>query len=100
MKRMALVLVIVFVTLGIVGPASAPSRAQETAAGPRLISGSYTTTNPIYPTIGAQTGVLLYDLSGLVQRDFDFQPPDETQVLGTLDGDIASGEFTITLPES
>lgn len=99
MKRMALVLVIVFVTLGIVGPASAPSRAQETAAGPRLISGSYTTTNPIYPTIGAQTGVLLYDLSGLVQRDFDFQPPDETQVLGTLDGDIASGEFTITLPE-
>ncbi|MCL4238403.1 MAG: hypothetical protein KJ047_09155 [Anaerolineae bacterium] len=99
MKRIALVLVIAFVALGLTRPASAPSRAQETAAGPRLVSGSYTTTNPIYPTIGAQTGVLLYDLSGIVLGDFDFQPPDETQVLGALDGDIVSGDYTITLPE-
>ncbi len=99
MKRTALVGMIVIVVLGAPGPARAPSRAQETAAGPRLISGSYTTTNPIYPTIGAETGVLLYDLSALVQGDFDFQPPDETQVLGALDGDIVSGEYTIVLPE-
>lgn len=99
MKRMALVVVIVFVMGGAFHSAGAPSRAQEAAAGPRLISGSYTTTNPIYPTIGAQTGVLLYDLSGIVLGDFDFQPPDETQVLGTLDGDIVSGEYTLTLPE-
>ena len=99
MKRMALVVVIVSVMVGALGLASAPSRAQETAAGPRLITGSYTTTNPIYPTIGAQTSVLLYDLSGLVRADFDFQPPDEAQVLGTLDGDIVS-RYTIALPES
>ena len=100
MKRMALVVVIVSVMVGALGLASTPSQAQETAAGPRLITGSYTTTNPIYPTIGAQTSVLLYDLSGLVRADFDFQPPDEAQVLGTLDGDIVSGEYTIALPES
>jgi C-terminal processing protease CtpA/Prc len=100
MKRRMLVVAIVFVTLGAPGLAGTPSRAQETAGGPRLISGSYTTTNPIYPLIGAETGVLLYDLSGLVQGNFDFQPPDETQTLGTLEGDIVSGEYTITLPEA
>ncbi len=80
-----------------------PARAQDDspiAGGPRTITGSYTTTNPIYPTIGAETGIVLYDLAGLVQRDFDFEPPPETQQLGTLNGDIVSGTYTLTLPDT
>ena len=96
MRRMALVGIMVGML--VLTPAAMPSAAQETALGPRLVTGTYTTTNPIYPTIGAQVGIVLYDLSGQIQRDFDFQPTEDTQVLGTLQGDIARGQYTIALP--
>lgn len=96
MRRLALAGIVVGML--VFAPAAIPSVAQETSLGPRLITGTYQTTNPIYPTIGAQTGVVLYDLSGQIQRDFDFQPAEDTQVLGTLQGDIARGQYTIALP--
>ena len=96
MRRMALVGIMVGMLA--LTPAAMPSAAQETAVGPRLITGTYETTNPIYPTIGALTGVVLYDLSGLIQGDFDYQPPEETQTLGILRGDIVRGQYTISLP--
>ncbi len=76
---------------------NAPRRA---ASEPHTITGSYVTTNPIYPTLGAETGVALYDLTGQVLMDFDFQSPPDAQVLGTLNGDIVSGEYTLTLPDT
>lgn len=96
MRRMALVGIMVGML--VLALAATPSAAQETSLGPRLITGTYETTNPIYPTIGAQTGVVLYDLSGLIQGDFDYQPPEETQTLGILRGDIVRGQYTISLP--
>ncbi|RPI98693.1 MAG: hypothetical protein EHM39_07715, partial [Chloroflexi bacterium] len=79
-----------------VGAANAP---RQTVGGTQTITGSYHTTNPIYPLLNAETGVLLYDLTGLVTRDFDFLLPLDAQVLGTLDGDIVSGDYVIELPE-
>ncbi len=79
-----------------VGAADAPRQA---VGGTQTITGSYRTTNPIYPLLNAETGVLLYDLTGLVTRDFDFLLPLDAQVLGTLDGDIVSGDYVIDLPE-
>lgn len=70
----------------------------QTGKGPQVITGTYETTNPIYPTIGAETGVVLFDLTGQVRRDFDFPTRYETEVLGTLDGDIVSGSYTLPLP--
>jgi carboxyl-terminal processing protease len=87
--------------LALVG-AALPAQADppQQSSGPRMITGSYQTTNPIYPTIGAQTGVMLYDITGQVIMDFDFRAEPNTQVLGTLNGDIVSGTYSITLPET
>ncbi len=98
--RSLVTLTVMVVMLGALAlPALATPPAQGTAAGPRIITGSYTTTNPIYPAIGAETGIVLYDLTGPVLRDYDYQPDESAQVLGTLEGDIVSGHYTITLPE-
>jgi C-terminal peptidase prc len=73
--------------------AGAPADTQ-----PQVITGTYKTTNPIYPSIGATTGAVLYDLTGNILEDYAFQSPPEAQVLGQLDGDIVSGSYRIELP--
>ncbi|NDJ75638.1 MAG: PDZ domain-containing protein [Chloroflexi bacterium] len=77
-----------------------PSSAQGTGTGPRTITGSYTLTNPIYPLIGADVDVVLYELTGNVLFDYNFYPPVEGQVSGQIAGNIASGNYTLTLPET
>lgn len=79
-------------------PGPSVVRAQ---AEPRTLTGQYVTTNPIYPLIGAdEIGVVLYDLAGEIQRDYGFVPAPETQVIGTLEGDISRGSYTIELPDT
>jgi C-terminal processing protease CtpA/Prc len=77
----------------------APDTSHQVGGGPRIITGSYKTTNPYYPLTGAEPGVLLYDMTGEVLQDFDFRLPLDAQVLGTLEGDIVSGTYVIELPE-
>lgn len=95
-------LIVLLSTAGIPVRATAPlpASAHQVGGGPRLITGSYKTTNPVYPYIGAEPGVLLYDITGEVLRDFEFRLPLDAQVLGTLDGDIVSGDYRIELPDS
>ena len=101
-RMLALVIIMLMATLVIpVGAwSSAETGTRQVTGEPHTITGSYVTTNPIYPTLGAETGAALYDLTGQVLLDFDFQSPPEAQVLGTLDGDIVSGEYTLTLPDT
>ncbi len=75
-----------------------PLNAQSPSV--RTISGSYTTTNPIYPLIGAEVSVVLYDFSGMARQDFDFQPPPQAQTLGVVEGDISQGRYTLQLPQT
>jgi C-terminal processing protease CtpA/Prc len=89
----------VFVLVLALATAMLPARAQETGSGPRIITGSYATTNPIYPTIGADIGIALYELTGKIQNDYNFTPPPASQVIGRIEGNIVSGDYTITLPE-
>jgi hypothetical protein len=91
------------IVIGLLAAAVLPVGAvppTQSAGGPRTITGTYQTTNPIYPILGAETGVLLYDLTGEVAHDFDFQVPLDAQVLGTLNGDIVSGDYVLELPDS
>lgn len=81
------------------GAAVLPIHATELQQ-PRVITGAYHTTNPLYPLLGAETGIMLYDVTGLVRDDYNYTPPVESQVLGTIDGDIVSGEYRIELPET
>jgi C-terminal processing protease CtpA/Prc len=101
-RMLAFVTLVVMGTLVIPAAALSPDRSspRQIAGEPHVITGSYITTNPIYPTIGADTGVVLYDLAGQVRMDFDFQSPPSAQVLGTLDGDIVSGSYTLSLPDT
>jgi C-terminal processing protease CtpA/Prc len=80
--------------------AATPPAQAFPGSGVQTLSGSYETTNPIYPMLAARTGVVLYDLAGAVRADFDFQAPESSQVLGTLYGDITSGTYTLTLPQT
>lgn len=102
LRRTPFLLILIAVLGALTAPAWATplsqAAAQQTGRGPRIITGSYRTTNPLYPMIGAQTGIVLYDMTGQVHMDFDFQSPPEAQVLGTLNGDIVSGTYTLTLP--
>lgn len=67
---------------------------------PQVITGPYETTNPIYPLIGADTGAILFDLSGQIAGDYNFTSPVDTQVLGALEGDITRGTYRLELPAS
>lgn len=80
-----------------------PALAQDApalSAGPRTITGTYQTTNPVFAQIGAEVGVLLYDASGVVARDWDYDPPESSQVLASVEGDIVSGSYALQLPET
>ena len=102
MKTIGRIVLVLSVVIGL-GAAAVPAWATPPTArqsGPHIISGSYQTTNPIYPLLGVNPGAILYDLSGEVTRDYDFQQPLDGQVLGTLDGDIVSGNYTIELPDT
>jgi C-terminal peptidase prc len=80
-------------------PAWAASPSRQVAGGPHTITGSYQTTNPINPLLGTQPSVVLYDMTGQILKDFDFRSPPQAQVLGTINGDIVSGTYTLTLPD-
>jgi C-terminal processing protease CtpA/Prc len=77
--------------------AQTPAQAKS---GTRVLTGSYASTNPIYAITNAQMSIALYDITGLVLRDYDYEPGPETQVLGTLEGDVSSGTYTLTLPDT
>ena len=99
-RRIVLALSVVMIVFGV---AAAPAWATPPTArqsGPHIITGSYKTTNPIYPMLGIEPGALLYDLTGEITRNFDFRLPLDGQVLGTLDGDIVSGDYQIALPDT
>lgn len=91
LRNIVLGLLIVAVML----PGPVTTRA---TSGSQTIVGEYVTTNPIYPLIGAEIGVVLYDLTGEIQRDYAFVPAPESQAIGTLNGDISSGSYVIELP--
>jgi len=81
-------------------PAGAASPLRQATSEPHTITGSYRTTNPIYPLLGAPPSVVLYDMTGQIFKDFDFLSPPQAQVLGTIRGDIVSGTYTLTLPDT
>jgi C-terminal processing protease CtpA/Prc len=91
--------IVVGVMLATAAWPGATATTQEVGGGTRVITGSYETRNPIWPTIGADTRIALYDATGNVLLDFDFTSPPAAQVLGQLDGDIVSGTYQIVLPE-
>ncbi len=74
--------------------------AQQKNTQPRFITGTYATTNPIYPQIGAEYGIVLFDLYGQIAEDYAFISPPVAQTLGIAQGDITSGTYQIELPET
>ena len=102
MTRRFFISVTLIITLaGLVIPVSAVGPTpQQATNGTQIITGSYETTNPIYPLLNADTGIMLYDLTGQIRQDYDFQLPRDGQVFGTLDGNIVSGDYTLELPAS
>jgi C-terminal processing protease CtpA/Prc len=103
MKSIRRIMLALSVVMIVFGAAAAPAWATPPTArqsGPHIITGSYKTTNPIYPLLGIDPGAILYDLTGEVTRNFDFRLPLDGQVLGTLNGDIVSGDYQIKLPDT
>ncbi len=99
-RRVLVTGMLIVLLAGLIVPAHAQPGDPPAAAGPRTITGSYETTNPIYPLIGADTGIVLYDLNALIREDYAFMSPPEAQTLGRLNGDIVSGDYVIELPET
>src|SRR5690606_42088312 len=58
----------------------AGSGVSRATSGAQTIVGDYETTNPIYPMIGADVGVVLYDLAGEIWRDYAFVRSEERRV--------------------
>ena len=99
LRRFLVTLTVVAASGTVALPAWAGMPSRQAASGPHTITGSYHTTNPIGPLLGAQPSVVLYDMTGQILRDFDFRSPPQAQVLGTISGDIVSGTYTLTLPD-
>jgi hypothetical protein len=103
MKRIVLFVLVISWALGaLVIPVGAvppeQGTSQSAGSGPRTITGTYETTNPIYPLVGGEVGIMLYDMWGEIQDDYAFHPDESVQVIGELDGDIVSGSYRIDLP--
>src|SRR5690606_41338613 len=67
--------------------------------GPRTLTGEFVTTNPIYPMIGADIGVVLYELPGEIQQDYGFVPAPEAPGVCALSDDISGGSYTHDPPD-
>ena len=60
LRRVKMALVVILLACALVLPALASAQGSaRRAPGPHTITGSYETTNPIYATIGEDTGVAL-----------------------------------------
>jgi C-terminal processing protease CtpA/Prc len=66
--------------------------------GPRFISGQANYTFPYFRTFLPQPYIILYDVAGLVERDVDFYPSQQSQVFGTITTDPFTSPFTYELP--
>lgn len=94
---LSVVLVLLVLGMTVINAGAAPP-VRQSAQQPRVLTGSHAVTNPVYATVGARVGSVLYDFSGYVRRDYDFYPPEQSQVLGDLTGDITGGTYRLELP--
>ncbi|HEX3050672.1 MAG TPA: S41 family peptidase [Aggregatilineaceae bacterium] len=99
MRYHSLAIIVLVVALAF-PPFTLTATAQQKNTQPRFITGTYATTNPIYPQIGAEHGIILFDLYGQIAEDYAFVSPPAAQTLGTAQGDITSGTYQIELPET
>lgn len=87
------------IPLTVTADAAPPGQGSGPAVTPpQTITGSYAVTNPLFATIGADPGIILFDLAGLIADDYDFEPALASQVLGEIDGDIMTGSYSLELP--
>jgi len=97
-RRALITSALIVLLAGLALPAGVGAGDPPAPRGPRVLTGSYETTNPIYPLIGAETGVVLHDLTPMINEEYVFMSPPEAQVLGRINGDIVSGNYVIELP--
>ena len=96
-RRVLLILLVLAMVLPVQVHAMPPGQGMI-GQEPHIIAGTFETTNPIWPTLGADTRIALYDVSGYVRLDYDFISPPAAQVLGRIKGDIVKGRYRIDLP--
>jgi len=74
---------------------------QVLTGGVEEIVGAFSYTNEFYPeTYAYEHAVMLLDMHGFVERDFEWEIPAESQVIGMADLDFEqnSGTFNLQLP--
>jgi C-terminal processing protease CtpA/Prc len=70
-------------------------------AGPKIVTGKVTYTNPFFTKGVAEPEIILEDESGFVTRDRKYIIPVQSQVIGQITSDFYTSPFTysLTLPE-
>jgi C-terminal processing protease CtpA/Prc len=66
-------------------------------AGPKIITGQVTYTNPFFTRGVAEPEVILEDESGFVTRDRKYVIPVQSQVIGQITSDFYTSPFTYSL---
>jgi C-terminal processing protease CtpA/Prc len=82
-----------------VSTVSIPTQAVQEGlpAGPKIISGSVTYTNPFFTSGVAEPEIILEDESGFVTRDRKYVIPVQSQVIGQITSDFYTSPFTYSL---
>ena len=74
---------------------------QVKSSGVEELTGTFTYSNEFYPEVYAyEQAVMLLDMHGFVQRDFEWEVPAESQVIGMVDlnADNNSAAYQLQLP--
>lgn len=74
-----------------------PASAQTDTAGVQTIRGTAPYTFPYFRLFLPQPYIILYDVYGVITKDVDFMPSDESQVIGAITSDPFRSPFTYEL---
>ncbi|MBK8135127.1 MAG: hypothetical protein IPK52_04710 [Chloroflexi bacterium] len=71
--------------------------SQESDSGVRILSGSAPYTFPYFRMFIPQPYIILYDAYGVITKDIDFMPSDQSQIIGAITSDPFRSPFTYEL---
>lgn len=90
MRRFILLLIFLMLMSG------AHAQTDDTG-GVQIIRGTAPYTFPYFDLFLPQPYIILYDISGVIRKDMDFMPAEESQIIGAITSDPFESPFTYIL---
>jgi C-terminal processing protease CtpA/Prc len=92
LRRTTALLLLLFLTLGITS-----AQPPDESGGVQFVRGTAPYTFPYFRMFLPQPYIILYDAYGVIAKDMDFMPSEESQIIGAITSDPFTSPFTYEL---